>query len=160
MQLFFDNCLRIFPQEPRTEAVEAWELKERPTGRNPKRVQKISQFFVYHVPQLLDHCMGDVQCCGSESSISSESGSGSGSGGSGSTVWWRKIEKNTAEKLFYLFLLKIAIYFSLGLHKGRPSYRGSLHYPNFSLFLWVIFALLDPDPIQIRIRNTGGVKEF
>ena len=52
------------------------------------------------------------------------------------------------------------LYLSLGLPKGRPSFRRSLqpqkgtsstwrhkysvHY--FFLFLWVIFALLDPDP--------------
>jgi hypothetical protein len=50
-------------------------------------------------------------------------------------------------------------YLSLGLHKGSPSYRKSLQPSpqeniqcfrtwNFLtfLFLWVIFALLDPDP--------------
>ncbi len=54
---------------------------------------------------------------------------------------------------------KIAIYLSLGLHKGRPRYRRSLQpskeniqylktwkFWTFFLFLWVIFALLDPDP--------------
>jgi hypothetical protein len=56
-------------------------------------------------------------------------------------------------------MIKIAIYLSLGLFKGRPSYRRSLQLPkeniqhlkkikfiNFFLFLWVIFAILDPDP--------------
>ncbi len=32
------------------------------------------------------------------------------------------------KKMFYIFfLLKIEIYLSLGLRKGRPSYRRSLH---------------------------------
>ncbi len=75
--------------------------------------------------------------------------------------WWPKIEKNRAEK----------INFSLGLHKGRPSYTRSLQPSkktststsknknfNFFLLLWVIFTLLDPDPdpgnpTRIRIRN-------
>jgi hypothetical protein len=35
--------------------------------------------------------------------------------------------KKTAKKFVYIFFLsKIAIYLSLGLHKGRPSYRRSL----------------------------------
>ncbi len=63
---------------------------------------------------------------------------------------------------------------SPGLHKGRPSYRRSFHpskkrhaalqnmiYPNFFQFLWVSFALLDPDShsqsMRIRIRNIGEV---
>jgi hypothetical protein len=58
---------------------------------------------------------------------------------------------------------KTTIYLSLGLHKGRPSYRRSLQlskeniqqnmkFLNFFLLFWVIFALLDPDPIRIQIR--------
>jgi hypothetical protein len=36
-------------------------------------------------------------------------------------------KKNTAEIFFYIFFCsKIAIYLSLGLFKGRPSYRRSL----------------------------------
>ncbi len=58
------------------------------------------------------------------------------------------------------FWSKIAIYLSLGFHKERPSYRRSLHHSkeniqhfkirnflSFFLFLWVIFALLDPDQV-------------
>jgi hypothetical protein len=48
---------------------------------------------------------------------------------------------------------KTTIYLSLGLYKGRPSYRRSLQsskenmkFLNFFLFLWVIFALLDQVP--------------
>ncbi len=44
-------------------------------------------------------------------------------------------EINTAVFLF-LFCLKLAIYLSPGLHKGRPSYKRSLS----------TLALLDPDP--------------
>ncbi len=70
---------------------------------------------------------------------------------------WRK--KVSAEKKLYFFSSKIAIYLSLGLHKGRPSHRRSLqpskeniplfktwNFLNFFQFLWVIFAFLDPDP--------------
>ncbi len=75
--------------------------------------------------------------------------------------WWRKIEeKNAAENVFYIFFRsKIVIYLSLGLHKGRLSYRRSLQPSkeniqnfkkikiyNFFQFLWVMFALLDPGP--------------
>ncbi len=98
--------------------------------------------------------MSDNQCCGSGwgSSISKESGSGSGS-----RVW---MTNN--------FWSKIAIYLSLGLLKGRPSYRKSLqpskdniqHFKKcilltFFLISWVIFALLDSDPIRIHNHNTS-----
>jgi hypothetical protein len=35
--------------------------------------------------------------------------------------------KNKLKQFFSFFLSKIAIYLSLGLHKGLPSYRRSLH---------------------------------
>jgi hypothetical protein len=70
-----------------------------------------------------------------------------------------KIEgKNTSKILSFFFLIKIAIFLSLGLHKEGPCYRRSLQpskrtsstskrkFINFFLFLWVIIALLDPDP--------------
>ncbi len=69
---------------------------------------------------------------------------------------WKKI---TAEKKIKFFCSKTAIYLSLGLHKVCPSCRRSLQlskeaiqhfktwtFTNFFLLLWVIFALLDPDP--------------
>ncbi len=65
------------------------------------------------------------------------------------------VKKFTVETKFIIFLSKIAIYLSLGLHKGRPSYRSRLQHSKrtsgtskheFFLFLWIIFALLDPDP--------------
>ncbi len=70
------------------------------------------------------------------------------------TKIWKKI---TAVKLFYTFAgSKIAIYLSLGLHRGRNSYPSALkrEHPglqnmkilNFFLSWWVIFALLVPDP--------------
>ncbi len=41
--------------------------------------------------------------------------------------WWSKIGKNLQLKIFfYLLLSKTTIYLSLGIHKGRPSYRRSL----------------------------------
>ncbi len=70
-----------------------------------------------------------------------------------------KLTKNLQLEIQFLFSWsKIAIYLSLGLHKGRPSYMRSLqpskentqHFKTwkfwtFSIF-WVTFALLDPDP--------------
>jgi hypothetical protein len=63
------------------------------------------------------------------------------------------------KKILIFFLSKIAIDLSLGLHKGRPSYRRSFqpskenisHYKLdiskfFPIFLWVIVVLLDPVP--------------
>ncbi len=48
------------------------------------------------------------------------------------------------------FLSKIAIYLSLGLHKEAfsPQKRTSknMKFLDLFLFLWVIFALLEPDP--------------
>ncbi len=69
--------------------------------------------------------------------------------------WRPKIEKNGSRKIFFrIYLSKTAIYLSICLHKGRPSYREhqefqNMKFLNFFLFLWVIFALLDP----IRIPN-------
>ncbi len=71
------------------------------------------------------------------------------------TKTWKKI---TAEKKLHFFWINNYNYLSLGLHKERPSYRKSLqlskeaiqHFKtwtlNIFLLLWVIFALLDPDP--------------
>ncbi len=82
---------------------------------------------------------------------------GSGSS-SESRVLITKNWKKPAVKLLYIFFgLKIASYLSLNLHKGRTSYRRRLqtskeniqHFKRWNLltfFLWVIFALLDPEP--------------
>ncbi len=39
----------------------------------------------------------------------------------------QKLEKIYSRKKIFFLISKIAIYLSLGLHKGRPSYRRSLH---------------------------------
>jgi hypothetical protein len=75
----------------------------------------------------------------------------------------QKLEKNTAVKTFFFFWSKIAIYLSLGLLNGHPSYRRSLQpskeyiqhlktwnfltYPKFFYFLWV----------RIRIHKTASM---
>jgi hypothetical protein len=61
---------------------------------------------------------------------------------------WKKID---------IFLSTIAIYLSLGLHKGRPSYRRSLQLSkeNIFLFLSVIYAHLDLDPVD---QNERGLR--
>ncbi len=76
------------------------------------------------------------------------------------------LKKYTAWKKFKIFWLRIGIYLSIGLYKGRPSYRRSLlpskeniqHFKtqkflNFFLFLWVIFCPLGSrSGFRIRIR--------
>jgi hypothetical protein len=92
-------------------------------------------------------------------------------------------EKKYNWNFVFFFWSKIAIYLSLGLHKGRPSYRRSLQpskeniqhikrwnllFNNCFLFLCAIFALLDPDPDPgtplnpdpIRILNIGGMNVY
>jgi len=82
---------------------------------------------------------------------------------------WQKLEKIYNKKMlnfFYQIAIYILQYLSLGLHKGRPSYRRSLQpvkkniqheireiskfqvmkFLNFLLLLWVIFVLRDTDP--------------
>jgi hypothetical protein len=62
-----------------------------------------------------------------------------------------------SKSLKNIFGSKTTIYLSLGLLKGRPSYREafsclkrtsstSKHEILIFLLLWVIFVLLDPDP--------------
>ncbi len=96
--------------------------------------------------------------------------------GSGSRVWWLKIEKNLQLEIKFLFSLsKLAIYLSLGLHKGRTSYRRSLqpskeniqHFKtwkscNFSYFCgsflpsWIRIPIQQLKLMRIRIRNPGA----
>jgi hypothetical protein len=52
-------------------------------------------------------------------------------------------DRRLKKKNLYFFFSTITIYLSLVLHKGITRYRKRLHFLN--LFLWVIFALLDPD---------------
>jgi hypothetical protein len=67
---------------------------------------------------------------------------------SGSTVLETKNSKKIiAEKYFLCFFTKIAIYLSLGLHKGRPSYRKNLqpskeniqHFTTLNFFTFFYF---------------------
>jgi hypothetical protein len=75
----------------------------------------------------------------------------------------------TALKLFPFFGSKIAIYLFLGLHKGSTRYKrafspqkrtssASEHENSLLLlYLWVIFALLDPDSAtQIKADPCGS----
>jgi hypothetical protein len=91
----------------------------------------------------------------------------------------KNFTKFKAENFYIFFWSKIAIYLSIGLHKGRPSYRRSLqsskeniqHFKTWNI-LWVILpswiniriwisnpdplTWLNPDPIRIvRIQNIG-----
>ncbi len=82
--------------------------------------------------------------------------------------WWSKnwSEKNTAGQFFISFWSKVVIYLSLGLHKGRPSYRRSLqpskeniqHFKTWNLcFLHFLgnFCLAGSRPgSRLRIRGT------
>jgi hypothetical protein len=77
--------------------------------------------------------------------------------GSGSRVLMiQNLKQFTAEYKFDIFRSKMAIYLSVGLHEGRPSYRRSPQTRTSSaskheiyycfLFYGSFFALLDPDP--------------
>jgi len=84
----------------------------------------------------------------------------------------KKLKKNTAEKC-KLFLSKITIYSSQGLHKRRPSYRRSLqsskenieHFKKrnllfFSYFYrsflpsWIRIRIANPDPAPVTPLNS------
>ncbi len=89
-------------------------------------------------------------------------------------IKYEKINKNSG--ILPPKPLQFAINLSLGLHTGRPSCIRSLHLQKrisstskheislfFILFLWVIFALLDPKPdtesgYRIRIWIQFGPK--
>ncbi len=77
--------------------------------------------------------------------------------------WWPKIENIHCWKKIKFLDKKLQITHPSGLHKGRPSYKRSLQLSkeniqpfktrNFLIFflllsvLWIVFALLDPDPL-------------
>jgi hypothetical protein len=73
----------------------------------------------------------------------------------------KSIKKFTAEKREFFVLSKMSTYLSLGLHKGRPSYRRSLQpskkniqqfkTSNFSVFFYFGWTFL---PSWILVRNT------
>jgi hypothetical protein len=67
--------------------------------------------------------------------------SGSRSGSRSTVLMTKNWEKFTAEKNYIVFLSKTAFYLSLGLHKGRPCYRRSLHpsKENIYHFITLIF---------------------
>ncbi len=73
---------------------------------------------------------------------------------------WRK--ENSRNCFLFFFWLKIAVYLSLGLHKGRPSYRRSLqpskeniqHCKRWNLLTVFYFpGQFLPSWIRIRIGN-------
>ncbi len=81
-----------------------------------------------------------------------------------------KLKKNLQLEIKFLFSWsKIAIYLSLGLHKGLPSYMRSLqpskeniqHFKRWKFcpffnFFGVILALLDPDPDPQFVCGSGS----
>ncbi len=93
----------------------------------------------------------------------------------------QNFEKIYSKKIS-IFLSNIAIYLTLDLHKGRPSYRRSLQPARelpalqnmifwiFFLFSWAILAFLHPEPdadpadknqcgsIRTRIRSTSFLR--
>jgi hypothetical protein len=85
--------------------------------------------------------------------------------GYGSRVWWPNIEKIYSWKFnFYHLEQKLLFFLSLGLHKGRPSYRRSLQpskeniqylkpwkFWTFKFYFCVSFL-----PSWIRIRNLNA----
>jgi hypothetical protein len=97
-------------------------------------------------------------------------------------IWFQGFYDQKLEKIyswiFFFFLSKTTIYLSLGLHKGRPSYKRSLHLSKtdaqatgeafspqkitsstskheisyFFLLLWVILPSSIQSCFRIRIR--------
>jgi hypothetical protein len=77
-------------------------------------------------------------------------------------------------KKMLIFKIKLAVYLSLGLHEGRPSYRTSLQPSkgkitskhkivlHFFLLLWsfspswIRIRIQTPKSMRIRIHNTAG----
>jgi hypothetical protein len=125
------------------------------TGTVVVRYRTLNYPYTFHFSLFLCNCIvyrysqgfgSALISCGSGSFIFSNCGSGSRV----------LMTKNFTAEIF--FSSKISIYLSLSLQKGRPSYRRSLQFPKENilhfkhgisllfLFLWVIFALLYPDP--------------
>jgi hypothetical protein len=89
----------------------------------------------------------------SDPAILSESGSGSGT----RVFDDRQLKKIQLKKIDLYASLKDVQ--SIG-EASQPSKENILHFTKlnlitFFLFLWVIFPLLDPDPILIQIHNTA-----
>jgi hypothetical protein len=114
----------------------------------------------------LKNVMFDIHCCWTTHSMKqcfgfSASGFRFSAPDPDPVFWWPKIEKNLQLKIFiYFFDQKLQ--FTSALQREHPGLQ-NMKFLNFFLFLWVIFALLDPDPliglhpdpIRIRIRNTA-----
>ncbi len=73
--------------------------------------------------------------------------------------WWQKVTKFYRWKILKNLCIKNYNFLSIGVHEGRPSYRRNFqpskkniqqlkawNFYTFFQFLWVIFALLGPDP--------------
>jgi hypothetical protein len=83
----------------------------------------------------------------------------------------KKLKKLYSCNFLYFFDQKIAIFLSLRLFKGRPQEKPSalkrehpalqkIKFFTFFLFLWIIFALLNPDPtVQINADPCGSGSE-
>ncbi len=79
--------------------------------------------------------------------------------------WWKKLKKNSDETFFFsFFMIKNCNLLIPSLHKGRPSYMRSLHPLKkniqhvkrrnlWTVFYFVIIALLDPDPDPQHSKN-------
>jgi hypothetical protein len=68
--------------------------------------------------------------------------------------WWTKTGKNLQFEFFFNFWSKIAIYLSLRLPKGRPSYRRSLQPSKENIFtFFYFFGSFLPSWIRICILN-------
>ncbi len=86
--------------------------------------------------------------------------------GSGSRLLWSKIDKKLLlKKKLNFFGSKTTICLSLGLHKGRPSYRRSLQPSKENIQywktwkFWIFFSFCGsflPSWIRIRIHNLNA----
>ncbi len=125
------------------------------------KIIEYRNWFVVKSTSLQQSCGSVESGYGSRSSISSEPGSGSNPDAG---FWWLKTkEKKYSWKFFYIFFWsKIAIYLSLGVHNGLPSYRRSLSPPKrtsstskneiYKPFFFVCGSFL---PSWIRIQIQG-----
>jgi hypothetical protein len=70
-------------------------------------------------------------------------------------------EKKYSRKFFYIFFYQKLIFICVqatgkpsALKRELPALQ-KMKFINLFLCLWVIFALLDPDPIRIRIHSSA-----
>ncbi len=71
--------------------------------------------------------------------------------------WWPKIGKKITAKIFlYIFWIKNCnLLIPKALKREHPSLQ-NMKFLNFFIFVWVIFALMDPDPHWILIQSGFG----